>query len=185
MSSSHSTCCVYSAVRCGSGENWINIGMALPHRDGQGFDILLQALPLNSKLVLRDCSNSQLQASQAAETGRRSGGHRLLSLREQVDAFERALIEQCLLECGGRISAVMERLDVPRRTLSEKMTRLGINRAGLMKGASANGAAVERHTTAYGRVERTAVNTTAASMSSRRSPTASPKARLLSRSESG
>ncbi len=51
-----------------------------------------------------------------------------LSLAQQVDAFERALIERCLVETGGRISAVMDRLDIPRRTLSEKMARFGLDR---------------------------------------------------------
>ena len=55
------------------------------------------------------------------------GGERL-SLAQQVEAFERALIERCLAETGGRISAVLERLNIPRRTLSEKMVRLGIDR---------------------------------------------------------
>jgi two-component system C4-dicarboxylate transport response regulator DctD len=51
-----------------------------------------------------------------------------LSLAQQVDAFERALIERCLVETGGKISVVMERLDIPRRTLSEKMARFGLDR---------------------------------------------------------
>ena len=55
------------------------------------------------------------------------GGDRL-SLAQQVEAFERALIERCLAETGGRINAVLERLNIPRRTLSEKMVRLGIDR---------------------------------------------------------
>jgi two-component system C4-dicarboxylate transport response regulator DctD len=49
-------------------------------------------------------------------------------LAEQVDAFERALIERTLAESGGRVSAVMERLKIPRRTLSEKMSRFGLDR---------------------------------------------------------
>jgi len=55
-------------------------------------------------------------------------GSERLSLAEQVEAFERALIERCLSETGGKISAVLERLKIPRRTLSEKMVRLGIDR---------------------------------------------------------
>src|SRR5262245_7404437 len=51
-----------------------------------------------------------------------------LSLAQQVEMFERALIERCLVESGGKINAVLERLDIPRRTLSEKMARLGIDR---------------------------------------------------------
>jgi two-component system C4-dicarboxylate transport response regulator DctD len=50
------------------------------------------------------------------------------SLAQQVEVFERALIERCLVESGGRISTVIDRLDIPRRTLSEKMVRLGIDR---------------------------------------------------------
>jgi two-component system C4-dicarboxylate transport response regulator DctD len=60
---------------------------------------------------------------QAADTGSER-----LSLAEQVEAFERALIERCLTETGGRINAVLDRLKIPRRTLSEKMVRLGIDR---------------------------------------------------------
>jgi two-component system, NtrC family, C4-dicarboxylate transport response regulator DctD len=51
-----------------------------------------------------------------------------LSLAEQVEAFERAVIERSLAESGGKIASVMEELDIPRRTLSEKMTRLGLDR---------------------------------------------------------
>src|SRR5262249_9191290 len=47
-------------------------------------------------------------------------------LAEQVEAFERAVIERSLTEAGGRINTVMERLAIPRRTLSEKMARFGL-----------------------------------------------------------
>jgi two-component system, NtrC family, C4-dicarboxylate transport response regulator DctD len=57
-----------------------------------------------------------------------------LSLAEQVEAFERAVIERALAESGGRISTVMEQLDIPRRTLSEKMNRLGLDRERFFDG---------------------------------------------------
>lgn len=50
------------------------------------------------------------------------------ALNDQVEAFERAVIERALIENDGRINAVMEQLDVPRRTLTEKMARLGLDR---------------------------------------------------------
>jgi two-component system C4-dicarboxylate transport response regulator DctD len=50
------------------------------------------------------------------------------SLSDQVEAFERAVIERSLAEEGGSIAEVMKRLDIPRRTLTEKMARLGIDR---------------------------------------------------------
>jgi two-component system C4-dicarboxylate transport response regulator DctD len=64
------------------------------------------------------------------------------SLAEQVEAFERTVIERALAESGGKINSVMEQLDIPRRTLSEKMSRLGLDRerfrdAGRQKSAPA------------------------------------------------
>ena len=32
---------------------WLNIGSAFVHKDGKGFNVFLQALPLDGKLVLR------------------------------------------------------------------------------------------------------------------------------------
>jgi hypothetical protein len=47
---------VYSVIPRGEGKDdyWLNIGLAFPHQDGKGFNIMLQALPLNAKLVLRE-----------------------------------------------------------------------------------------------------------------------------------
>ena len=50
------------------------------------------------------------------------------SLAEQVEAFERAIIERSLAASGGKITSVMADLDIPRRTLSEKMAKLGLDR---------------------------------------------------------
>jgi two-component system, NtrC family, C4-dicarboxylate transport response regulator DctD len=63
-----------------------------------------------------------------------------LSLAQQVETFERTVIERCLAETGGRISAVMERLDIPRRTLSEKMARLGLDRRRFVEPVGPNAA---------------------------------------------
>jgi DNA-binding NtrC family response regulator len=129
---------VYSAIpRQANSADWLSIGLAVPHQDGKGFDVILQALPLSPKLVLRDCTTDLLQTLNLSDPGRHRDPGRALSFKQQVDAFERALIEQCLLETGGNISAVMERLDLPRRTLSDKMARLGIDRRRLILGASA------------------------------------------------
>ncbi|MBD8064965.1 sigma-54-dependent Fis family transcriptional regulator [Devosia sp. PTR5] len=50
------------------------------------------------------------------------------SLADQVADFERRLIEKELARHQGSIAAVVDSLKVPRRTLSEKMTRLGVRR---------------------------------------------------------
>jgi two-component system C4-dicarboxylate transport response regulator DctD len=57
-----------------------------------------------------------------------------LSLADQVEAFERAVIERALAASGGKISSVMEELDIPRRTLGEKMSKLGLDRERFVEG---------------------------------------------------
>lgn len=47
---------VYSIIeRPKQDDYWLNIGVAFPHDDGDGFNVILQALPLhgNGKIVLR------------------------------------------------------------------------------------------------------------------------------------
>ena len=45
---------VYTVIRRGRNDPfWLNIGVAFYHRDGQGLNVMLQALPLDDRLVLR------------------------------------------------------------------------------------------------------------------------------------
>jgi hypothetical protein len=45
---------VYTVIKRGRNDAfWLNIGVAFFHRDGQGLNIMLQALPLDDRLVLR------------------------------------------------------------------------------------------------------------------------------------
>lgn len=48
--------------------------------------------------------------------------------RQRVLAYEKYLIETCLQKHDGRISVVLDELKINRRTLNEKMSRLGIKR---------------------------------------------------------
>ena len=44
----------YTVVkREGKDDFWLNLGVAFAHEDGEGFNILLQALPTDAELVLR------------------------------------------------------------------------------------------------------------------------------------
>ena len=46
---------VYTVIRReGQDDYWLNIGLAFPHKDGNGFNIVLQALPLDGKIVCRE-----------------------------------------------------------------------------------------------------------------------------------
>jgi DNA-binding NtrC family response regulator len=115
--------CVYTFVRSeDKHDEWLQIGVAVPHADGGGFSLTLRALPFEGRLILRRRNVEQ------EERGT------VIPLAQQVEAFERAVIERCLLESGGRVNIVMERLNLPRRTLNEKMSRLGIRRHRLETG---------------------------------------------------
>jgi Bacterial regulatory protein, Fis family len=119
---------VYSVIADKGGrDRWVNIGSAVPHTDGKGFDVMLRALPLDARLVLREPVEEEPHENESA------------SLARQVEAFERAAIMQCLLETGGNIGASLERLKIPRRTLNEKMARLGIDRRSLTIQSIADG----------------------------------------------
>lgn len=51
---------VYSVVpRKNQDDFWLNIGVAFQHDDLEGYNLLLQALPLDGKLVLRKWKESE------------------------------------------------------------------------------------------------------------------------------
>jgi Bacterial regulatory protein, Fis family len=133
---------VYSVVSDESGRDvWVEIGYATPHHDGKGCDLTLRALPLASRLVLREPDHDGPRDESGLESLERAREDSQeetkdtgpLSLASQVRDFERAAIRQCLLETGGNIGAALQRLQIPRRTLNEKMVRLGIDRRGLKR----------------------------------------------------
>lgn len=143
---------VYSIVSDEDGHDLrVEIGYATQHPDGRGFDLTLRALPLASKLVLRELDQddsrhhsrdesqnraqessgeTQSQDPQAEHQDHAADGG-AVSLASLMKEFERTAIQQCLLETGGNISAALARLKIPRRTLNEKMVRLGIDRRSL------------------------------------------------------
>jgi len=55
-----------------------------------------------------------------------------LPLKMRVLAYEKFLIESCLLQHGGNVACVLEALQINRRTLNDKMSRLGITREELL-----------------------------------------------------
>lgn len=51
-----------------------------------------------------------------------------LTLPQQIEAFEQAILTQALAETGGSIKDTMERLGVPRKTLYDKMQKHGLDK---------------------------------------------------------
>jgi len=54
------------------------------------------------------------------------------SLRMRVLAYEKHVIESCLIQHRGHIASVLETLQINRRTLNDKMSKLGIKREDLL-----------------------------------------------------
>lgn len=71
---------VYSIIeRQKQDDYWLNIGVAFPHEDGKGFNVMLQALPLhgNGKIVLREHEASDHEETEVIpDTGRKPGNSR-------------------------------------------------------------------------------------------------------------
>lgn len=64
---------VYSVIQRPKQEDyWLNIGAAFPHEDGEGFNLLLQALPLhgNRKLVMRAYDGAAQAGPEEATEGK-------------------------------------------------------------------------------------------------------------------
>ncbi len=59
----------------------------------------------------------------ASSTGAASAG---LSLAQQVELAERSIIETALRECAGHVAQAAQRLQLPRKTLYDKLHRLGV-----------------------------------------------------------
>ena len=55
-------------------------------------------------------------------------GDTTLTLPQQVDCFEKGLIEQVLSAHGGKINETMDTLGIPRKTLYDKMRKYGLDK---------------------------------------------------------
>ena len=61
----------YSVIRReGQDDYWLNIGLVFPHKDGSGFNIILQALPLDGKIVCREITEEDAAEPEAPPRGR-------------------------------------------------------------------------------------------------------------------
>ncbi|MCR4283196.1 MAG: hypothetical protein NUV72_09250 [Bauldia sp.] len=69
----------YSVIRReGQDDFWLNVGLAFPHKDCKGFNIMLQAFPLDGKIVLREPSEEEQEqpGDKGGETRARRSGSR-------------------------------------------------------------------------------------------------------------
>ena len=61
--------------REGQEDFWLNIGLAFPHKDGKGFNIMLQALPIDGKIVCREFTDDDDQPTQQPRNQQRQNGN--------------------------------------------------------------------------------------------------------------
>jgi hypothetical protein len=53
----------YSVIkREGQDDYWLNLGLAFPHKDGKGFNVILQAIPFDAKIVIREITGDDKNA---------------------------------------------------------------------------------------------------------------------------
>ncbi len=80
---------------------------------------------LAERYVLLGAQNDWSLAQLLSDTAR--ADH--TSLAQQVENFEKSLIEQALSSCDGSIKEVMDLLSIPRKTLSDKMRKYGLDKS--------------------------------------------------------
>ena len=64
--------------REGQDDFWLAIGAAFMHQDGDGYNVVLQALPIDGKIVLRQPNDDQTEqpAREQADNKNKSGSRR-------------------------------------------------------------------------------------------------------------
>ena len=62
--------------RDGKDDFWLNLGVAFPHEDGEGFNLLLQAQPLDGKIVLRTYKEREEEQQEVLNKGKGKGNNK-------------------------------------------------------------------------------------------------------------
>ena len=57
--------------REGKEDYWLNLGIVFKHEDGEGFNLLLQALPLDGKIVLRTYKEREEEQKEVIDKGKK------------------------------------------------------------------------------------------------------------------
>ena len=59
----------YSVIRReGQDDYWLNIGLVFPHKDNGDFNIMLQAFPLDGKIVCREITEGEEPTEESTAT---------------------------------------------------------------------------------------------------------------------
>jgi len=72
--------------REGQDDYWLAIGAAFMHQDGDGYNIVLQALPIDGKIVLRLPKDDQTQDTEGQQATIRAENDRRTNRRQRESA---------------------------------------------------------------------------------------------------
>ena len=65
----------YSVIkREGQDDFWLNLGLVFAHKDGKGLNIMLQALPLDGKIVCREIDDGEHAEEPSEQPGKGGRG---------------------------------------------------------------------------------------------------------------
>ena len=62
--------------REGQDDFWLNLGLVFAHKDGKGLNIMLQAFPLDGKIVCREITDDEHAEEPAEQPGKTGRGNR-------------------------------------------------------------------------------------------------------------
>ena len=62
--------------REGQDDFWLNLGLVFAHKDGKGFNIMLQAFPLDGKIVCREITDEEHAEEASQQPGKTGRGNK-------------------------------------------------------------------------------------------------------------
>ena len=62
--------------REGQDDFWLNLGLVFAHKDGKGLNIMLQAFPLDGKIVCREIADDEHAEEPAEQPGKTGRGNK-------------------------------------------------------------------------------------------------------------
>jgi hypothetical protein len=74
----------YSVIRReGQDDFWLNVGLVFPHKDGSGFNIMLQAFPLDGKIVCREITAEDEAEERPPSRNQRGNGGKVANIGQR------------------------------------------------------------------------------------------------------
>jgi hypothetical protein len=97
MAAQQPTYQAYTVVkREGQDDFWLSIGAAFMHQDGDGYNIILQALPINGKIVRRLCQRRRTTRRHSRRHERTRGAIPIAIAAEENSSLKFRARQQCL-----------------------------------------------------------------------------------------